>query len=237
MKRMVFAITVAITFSLVAGGLLIGFASAAAPGGMEKLSQALTSVKQAIAPLNNPQAVSASGLRNTALGAQPEQAGGGAANVEQTGGETFKQPKGGAYCDGTSETGEGTIEASGVISTTNHPKGDSLAQEFGVDYTEIIGWFCKGYGFGEISHAYDISKLKGVPVDEVFALRASGMGWGKIKQSYGLIGKPAHTEIGNGNGTGNGSGKGNNGNNGQKNGGNNGNKGNGNGKGNGHSKP
>jgi hypothetical protein len=233
MKRMVLAITVAIALSLAAGGLLIGFASAAAPGGMEKLSQAFASVKQAIAPQSNVQAVSAGGMHNTALGAQPVQADSAATFGEQTDGETFKQPKEGAYCDGASETTEGTIETSDVISTTTHPKGDELAQEFGVDYTEIMGWFCKGYGFGEISHAYDISKLKGIPVEDVFALRASGMGWGKIKQSYGLIGKPAHTENGNGNGAGNG----NNGNNGQKNGGNNGNKGNGNDKGNGHSKP
>ncbi len=43
MKRIVIATSVAIVFSLVAGGLLIGIASAAAPGGLEKLSQALTS--------------------------------------------------------------------------------------------------------------------------------------------------------------------------------------------------
>ncbi len=188
--------------------------------------------------MSNVQAVSSSGMRNTALGAQPVQADGVPTNGEQTEGETFKQPKGGEYCGGASESTEGTIETSEVISTTNHPKGDKLAQEFGVDYTEIIDWFCKGYGFGEISHAYDISNLKGVPVEEVFALRASGMGWGKIKQSYGLIGKPAHTENGNGALTGNG----NNGNMGQKNGGNNGKgngrgNGNGNGNGNGHSKP
>ena len=231
MKRMVLAITVALAISLVAGGVLIGIASAAAPGGLQKLSQAFISVKQAIAPSSAAQAFSGSGMRQAALEGAPAQEDDGPtateepsateepAATEEPDDGTFKQPKECPYCDGTSET--------------NHPEAEKLAAEYGVKYTEIIGWFCKGYGFGEISHAYDISKLKNVPVDEVFALRGSGMGWGKIKQSYGLTGKPAQPGTGNGNGAA----KGNNGNNGQKNGGNNGNQGNGNGKVNGHSKP
>jgi len=213
MKRIILAVIV----SLVAGGILIGIASAAAPGGIERLSQAFTSVRQAIVPINNVQAVSVSGTRGTNLSVQPQPVESSPVNGEHSDGEGFKQPKECAYCDGTSET--------------NHPEGDKLAAEYGVEYTEIIGWFCKGYGFGEISHAYEISKLKDVLVEEVFDLRASGMGWGKIKQSYGLIGKAAHPETGNGKAPGNGNGSGN-GNNGQKNGGNNGN-----GKGKGHTKP
>ena len=221
MKRIVLALIVA----LLAGGLLIGIASAAAPGGLAKLSQAFTSVRQVIAPSSAAQTVSASGVRAAVLDGVPAQGDDGPpateepAATEEPGDGTFKQPKECPYCDGTSET--------------NHPEGDKLAAEYDVEYDEIIGWFCEGYGFGEIKHAYDISKLKEVPVEEVFALRASGMGWGKIKQSYGLIGKDAQPENGNGNGSGNG-------NNGQKNSGNNGNKGNkgnGNGNGKGHSKP
>jgi hypothetical protein len=165
------------------------------------------------------QAVSASGVRGTAFNDQPQLNTSVATNAEQVDGETFKQPKEGAYCDGTSET--------------NHPEGDKLADEFDVDYTEIMDWFCQGYGFGEISQAYKISQLKGISAEEVFAMRASGMGWGKIKQFYGLIGKGSHSK--NGNGNGNGSGNANNGNKGN-NGNGKGNNGNhGNGKANGHS--
>jgi hypothetical protein len=223
MKRIFLAVIVA----LAAGGVLIGIASAAAPGGLEKLSQAFISVKQAIVPSSAAQAFSESGVRQSAFdGVAAQEDDGPTATEEPAATEepddgTFKQPKDCPYCDEPSET--------------NQPEAEKLAAEYGVEYSEIIGWFCKGYGFGEISQAYNISKLKGVPVEDVFTLRGSGMGWGKIKQSYNLIGKPAQSANGNVSGNGNG-------NNGQKNGGNNGNNGNkgngnGNGNGNGHSKP
>jgi hypothetical protein len=47
-----------------------------------------------------------------------------------------------------------------------------------------MGWFCSGYGFGEIDRAYSLSFQAGVPVEEVFALRQSGMGWGNIRKHY-----------------------------------------------------
>jgi hypothetical protein len=213
MKRIVLAVTLAVVFSLVAGGVLIGIASAAAPGGLEMLSQALTSVSKGIASSTNSQAVTASGVRGTTLSLQPQLDTNTATNADQVDIATFKQPKGGVYCNGGSETSEGTIASSEVISPTNHPVGEKLETELGVPYADIMGWFCDGYGFGEISQAYTISQLKGVGVDEVFAMRASGMGWGKIKQYYELIGKGSHPNNGNGNGNGqnsstNGNGKG-----------------------------
>ena len=63
-----------------------------------------------------------------------------------------------------------------------HPHGLTLAQKYGVSYDEIMGWFCQGYGFGEIEHAYDLSRETGVPVPDIFALRASGLGWGQIRK-------------------------------------------------------
>jgi hypothetical protein len=65
-----------------------------------------------------------------------------------------------------------------------HPKGMNLAQKYGVSYEEIMGWFCKRFGFGEIDLAYGLSVQYGVPVEEVFGLRESGMGWGQIMQWY-----------------------------------------------------
>lgn len=82
----------------------------------------------------------------------------------------------GTFCDGTAKK--------------NHPSGEKLAKEYGVSYSEIMGWFCKGYGFGEVDLAYRINKQVGVSVSEIFALRAGGMGWGEILQKYNLIGKP-----------------------------------------------
>ena len=57
-----------------------------------------------------------------------------------------------------------------------------LAQEFGVSYEEIMGWFCQGFGFGEIDLAYSLSLEYGVPVTDIFAMREAGEGWGNIKK-------------------------------------------------------
>jgi hypothetical protein len=76
------------------------------------------------------------------------------------------------------------------LETSRHPTGAKLANRYGVDYAKgIMHWFCQGYGFGEIDLAYTISKFAKVPVEEVFALRASGMGWGEIMKYYGMGGK------------------------------------------------
>jgi hypothetical protein len=69
-----------------------------------------------------------------------------------------------------------------------HPEGTRLAQLYGVSYDEIMGWFCQGFGFGEIDQAYSLSQQTGVSVPDIFAMRRSGLGWGEIKQD--LLAKP-----------------------------------------------
>jgi hypothetical protein len=67
--------------------------------------------------------------------------------------------------------------------TQIQPEGMRLAQRFGVTYEEIMGWFCKGFGFGEIDLAYDLSRQYGVSVAEIFNMRSvQGLGWGQIKK-------------------------------------------------------
>lgn len=66
-----------------------------------------------------------------------------------------------------------------------HPHGMALAGDYGVSYEEIMNWFCQGYGFGEIELAYLLSEEVGLTVEEVFALRAEGMGWGNIRKELG----------------------------------------------------
>ncbi len=51
-----------------------------------------------------------------------------------------------------------------------------------ITYEEIMGWFCKGFGFGEIDLAYDLSLKSGLPVYDIFKMRTDGMGWGVIKK-------------------------------------------------------
>jgi hypothetical protein len=71
------------------------------------------------------------------------------------------------------------------------PTGERLARQYGVPYEEIMGWFCQGFGFGEIDLAYSLSQQPGVAATpaEIFAMKSSGMGWGQIKQE--LTPKPA----------------------------------------------
>jgi hypothetical protein len=82
------------------------------------------------------------------------------------------QTKGDPYCSRTP--------------TIRHPAGEKLAQHLGVSYSEVMGWYCQGYRLGEIGLAYRVSRAKGIGVDEVFAQRLSGLGWGEIIQIYGL---------------------------------------------------
>ena len=63
-----------------------------------------------------------------------------------------------------------------------HPTGLTLAQRYGVPYEEIMGWFCQGFGFGEIDLAYGLSRESGKTVSEIFDMRKAGMGWGEIKK-------------------------------------------------------
>jgi hypothetical protein len=63
-----------------------------------------------------------------------------------------------------------------------NPEAVKLAQVWGVSTEEIMGWFCQGFGFGEIDLAYSLAHEANMPVAQVFDLRKSGLGWGQIKQ-------------------------------------------------------
>lgn len=103
-------------------------------------------------------------------------------------------------------TGSGTPQPSGTPATCTganpHPTGQRLALRYGVPYAEIMGWFCQGFGFGEIDLAYGLSLQSGTPVPQIFDMRRSGMGWGEIR--HALLGSPGNgNSKGNGNNTGN----------------------------------
>jgi hypothetical protein len=70
-----------------------------------------------------------------------------------------------------------------------HPKALALAKKYGVTDGEIMSWFCQGFGFGEIDLAYgmlpqgDLLTEQTYDVNEIFAKRSSGLGWGQIKKN------------------------------------------------------
>ncbi len=72
------------------------------------------------------------------------------------------------------------------------PEAVKLAERHGVSYEVIMGWFCLNNGFGEIDLVYSLSLETGVSVEEIFAMRDEGMGWGQIKQELQPKLKPTH---------------------------------------------
>lgn len=73
--------------------------------------------------------------------------------------------------------------------TVQHPVGAKLAMEYGVTYEQVMGWFCQGYGMGEIMLALEASRKSGLPADQFFAMKEEQGGWGKVWQEMGWIGK------------------------------------------------
>ena len=75
-----------------------------------------------------------------------------------------------------------TTQVTDCTGANPQPKGQKLAELYGVPYEEIMGWFCQGFGFGEIDLAYSLSVQTGTPVAQIFAMKQSGLGWGEIKK-------------------------------------------------------
>jgi hypothetical protein len=69
-----------------------------------------------------------------------------------------------------------------------HPVGYKIADQYAdVEYADIMKWYCAGYGLGEVKLAYQISEKTEYSVDDLFAMRASGLGWGEIMHMPGRL--------------------------------------------------
>ncbi len=71
--------------------------------------------------------------------------------------------------------------------TEQHPAALKLVAKFKasiptITYEQVMEWFCKGFGFGEIDLAYDLSLKSGMEVADIFQMRIDGLGWGNIKK-------------------------------------------------------
>ena len=71
-----------------------------------------------------------------------------------------------------------------------HPVAANIADTYGATYEEVIGYFCEGYGFGEIMLAYMTAGSTEPPtrVADLLEQKGQGNGWGKIWKAMGLIG-------------------------------------------------
>jgi len=81
----------------------------------------------------------------------------------------------------------GPVDSPVCLGAANQAMASALAEQFKVPYAEIASWFCAGFGFGEIRLAYEISLQTGIPAEEIFTLRQTGMGWGEIMIQLGIL--------------------------------------------------
>jgi hypothetical protein len=88
------------------------------------------------------------------------------------------------------ETDEG--EGDWCVGADPHPVVQSLADLYDdVSYEMIMGWFCQGYGLGEIMHALKTSEeTDNLSPEDLLWLKTDLGGWGKVWQELGLIGRP-----------------------------------------------
>jgi hypothetical protein len=87
---------------------------------------------------------------------------------------------------GSTPTPSPTPPSADCTGVTSHPEALRLSQVYGVPYPEIIGWFCAGFGFGEVDLAYGLSRDSETAVAEIFEMRRQGLGWGEIMQLLGV---------------------------------------------------
>jgi hypothetical protein len=73
-----------------------------------------------------------------------------------------------------------------------HPMGARLAERFGVDYATLLGWYCQGYGWGQIMLALKTSQVTGEDPLTLLQERNAGAGWGHMWHDRGLNGHSAH---------------------------------------------
>jgi len=72
----------------------------------------------------------------------------------------------------------------------DHPFAAAIAETYGTSGSDVMDFFCNGYGFGEIMLALQTHQLNGEGVSSMLDLRESGHGWGQIWQEMDIIGNP-----------------------------------------------
>jgi hypothetical protein len=76
----------------------------------------------------------------------------------------------------------------GEAGERQHPVAANIAATYQVGYGEVIGYFCDGYGFGEIMLAYVTGEFAGTPPTDLLDMKGKGHAWGRIWKELGLIG-------------------------------------------------
>jgi hypothetical protein len=77
-----------------------------------------------------------------------------------------------------------------VQSDVMHPLAVRLLDRYETDYETLQGWFCDGFGWGQIMLALQTSETTDDLPGDLLNRRREGEGWGKIWQDLKLIGRP-----------------------------------------------
>lgn len=72
----------------------------------------------------------------------------------------------------------------------DHPFAAAIAETYGTSVSDVMGYFCNGYGFGEIMLALQTHQINNEDISSMLDLRKSGYGWGQIWQEMDMIGNP-----------------------------------------------
>jgi len=73
----------------------------------------------------------------------------------------------------------------------HHPIAQSIADDFGVSYDQVMAWACAGETFDDILLALQTSEMVQRPADELLAMKKRAGDWDKVWESLGLAGQPA----------------------------------------------
>jgi hypothetical protein len=122
--------------------------------------------------------------------------------------EGTKEAKDSPFCAGINPNAA-TLEAG---APEQQPRAARIAAAYKVPYKDVIGWFCKGYGMGQIDRAYAIAaasakKGKALKAADVFAKLAAGENWKQIITDADIsmkdVNQARKAAFGNGKGKGN----------------------------------
>jgi hypothetical protein len=84
------------------------------------------------------------------------------------------------------DKGKVDAKVAACLKNIKQPTAARLADLFDVPLLEILTWHCKGKGYGEITRAYLLAQRSTLTVEEIFAMRDDGEGWGDIVEGAGL---------------------------------------------------
>lgn len=79
-----------------------------------------------------------------------------------------------SYCSGEKEN--------------DHPFAVAISETYGASVSDVMGYFCNGFGFGEIMLAFQTHQMNNEEISSMLDLRESKHGWGQIWQDMGIIG-------------------------------------------------